>query len=328
MPDAGLVVRDLTVSYSGRTKPAVTRVSLAIAPGRTLALVGPSGAGKSTLLRAICGLVPSIAGRVFLDGRPIVDLPPQRRRIAMLFSSDALVRTMSVRKNLELVARGDARQRIDTYASTLHITEHMKRRPGRLSTGERQRASIARAMLSDPAALLLDEPLAPLDPDLRIRVRDEILHVRERFKGPVLFVTHDHVDALAVADELAVLIDGRIEDSGDPQRVYDRPATLRVATMLGARPMNVVDGGLFARPGALVGFRAERARIADGQLRGNVVRIERTGADAYVHVRVPQEVVLVRVPPSDAPTLGAQISIDVPAAYRCFYDPGTGLQLP
>ena len=137
----------------------------------------------------------------------------------------------------------------------MHVAERLERRPRQLSGGERQRASIARALLSEPSVLLLDEPLAHLDPSLRRSVRDEIIGVRQRFAGPVLYVTHDHVDAMSVGDRLAVLIDGRLEDIGEPQRVYDAPRTVAVARFLGERPMNFFD-----EESALVGIRPERVR--------------------------------------------------------------------
>ncbi len=319
----GLDVRDLTLTYPHAAQPAVDGVTFYVAPGRTLSLVGPSGAGKSTILRAICGLVKPDSGQIRCGERVLDGLSPQARRTAMVFASDALVRTMSVRENLELVA-GAARGRALELARALDVAQHLEKRPAMLSTGERQRVSIARAVLSNPDVLLLDEPLAPLDPDLRLRVREEILSVRGRFSGPIVFVTHDHSDAMAVGDDLAVLMDGRIEDAGHPQRVYDRPATLRAARFLGARPMNVVGGAAFGSPERFVAFRPERAFIGGDTLGGTVERIERAGADAYVHVRAGDETVAVRVPVEAIPAPGARISVGVRETDRCYYDRNTG----
>lgn len=319
---SGLDVRDLTVSY-GRTKaPAVDSFSARVAPGRTLSVVGPSGAGKSTLLRAICGLLPVAAGDVLIDGRSVIAQSPQERRAAIVFASDALVRTMTIRENLRLVRRDAGDDRIDDVARALDIAAHLQKRPLELSTGERQRVSIARAVLSDPSVLLLDEPLAPLDPDLRVRVRDEIVHVRERFLGPIVFVTHDHTDAMAVADDLVVMIDGRIEDYGEPQRVYDRPATARAAAFLGARAMNLVPAAAFGFSGEdIIGFRPERARlVTEGmRLRGKVVRVEPTGADVYVHVATAYGVVVVRVDAQQAPQNGSDVPVAIADADLCRY---------
>jgi ABC-type sugar transport system ATPase subunit len=324
-PDDGLEVRGLVVQYPGNRHPVVSDVSFIVAPARTLSVVGPSGAGKSTLLRAICGLVPITRGEVSIGGRSVVSKRPQERRAAMVFASDALARTMTIRENLRFVLRSsDESGRIEDVARALDVHVHLDKYPQQLSTGERQRVSIARAVLSDPAVLLLDEPLAPLDPDLRVRVRDEIVHVRERFGGPIVFVTHDHTDAMAVADDLVVMMDGRIEDSGDPQSVFDRPASARVAAFLGARPMNLLPGTAFGWPGTLVaGFRPERARLtsgADAVLGGSVERVERTGADVYVHVRTQYGVVIVRTAAPHAPAIGSDFGIAVAEEDLCRYD--------
>jgi ABC-type sugar transport system ATPase subunit len=319
-----LDVRDVVVQYARAAAPAVADVSFSVPAGRTLSVVGPSGAGKSTLLRAICGLVRIAHGDIAIDGRSVVREPPQERRAAMVFASDALARTMTIRQNLRFVLRDrDGAHRIEDVARALDVHAHLEKFPQQLSTGERQRVSIARAVLSDPAVLLLDEPLAPLDPDLRVRVRDEIVHVRQRFAGPIVFVTHDHSDAMAVADDLVVMIDGSVEDAGDPQRVFDHPATARAAAFLGARPMNLLPGDVFGWKGdVLAGFRPERATLVTDErpLRGRVERVERTGADVYVHVRTPHGLVIVRAPAAHAPAIGSDTAIAVAQEDLCRYD--------
>ncbi|MGA8386015.1 MAG: ABC transporter ATP-binding protein, partial [Candidatus Cybelea sp.] len=230
----------LVACYPRHARPALDCVSLEVSRGTTLAIVGPSGAGKTTLLRVIAGLLRASSGDVRMDGTSIAALAPQERRAALVFQDDALFDNMTVRENLRFALRrngGAPEVRVTELASSLHVAERLERRPRQLSGGERQRASIARALLSEPSVLLLDEPLAHLDPSLRRSVRDEIIGVRQRFAGPVLYVTHDHVDAMSVGDRLAVLIDGRLEDIGEPQRVYDAPRTLAVARFLGERPM-------------------------------------------------------------------------------------------
>jgi ABC-type sugar transport system ATPase subunit len=321
---AALQVRALDAGYGERT--VVHGATFAVEPGRTLSIVGPSGAGKSTLLRALCGLAPIRAGEIHVGERSIARLAPQQRRVAMVFAHDALARHLTIRANLALAAR--APSRIETLAEAFGIAQHLGKRPAELSTGERQRASIARALLCEPDVLLLDEPLAALDPQLRALIRAELVHVREHFAGPMLFVTHDHADAMAVGDELAVLIDGRIADCGEPQRVFDAPASAAVATFVGTRPMNLLPGEIAGEgAGVLVGVRPESMRlVVEGPLRGTVARIERTGVDAYVHVALaePASAVLVRVGAAAVPALGAPVAIAYDQALLRRFDRASG----
>jgi ABC-type sugar transport system ATPase subunit len=320
----GLVVDSLVVYYAGHCVPALDRVSIDVAQGSTLAVVGPSGAGKSTLLRVIAGLLLAQEGDVRLDGESVTRLPPQKRRIALVFQDDALFGNMTVRQNLRFAQRRDAGDAaVSETALALHVHKHLDRRPRQLSGGERQRASIARALLSDPLALLLDEPLAHLDPSLRRSVRDEVIGVRQRFAGPILYVTHDHVEAMSVGDLLAVLIEGRIEDVGEPQRVYDSPRTVAVARFLGERPMN-----LFSDGDAIVGIRPERVELtSDGGLRGRIVRRETTGADAYLEVETARGAIVVRVGASRELRSGELVGLELPARFVRRFDADSGMAI-
>jgi ABC-type sugar transport system ATPase subunit len=313
-----LSLRDLVAGYPSQTRRALEEISFDVENGTTLAIVGPSGAGKTTLLRIVAGLHDPLAGDVLIDGVSALRVPPQERRAALVFQDDALFANMTVRQNLRFAVRdsGQREARVTAAADALHVGDRLERRPKELSGGERQRASIARALLSDPAVLLLDEPLAHLDPSLRRSVRDEILGVHERFAGPVLYVTHDHVDAMSVGDRRAVLIDGRLEDIGEPQRVYDAPRSTAVARFLGERPMN-----LFENDGALAGIRAERVRLApDGALGGRVARRERTGADLYLEVETERGSIVARVPGDDRTQPGDRVALDLPAAWVRHFD--------
>ncbi len=316
-----LATRALVAGYAARRAPALDRVSIDVAAGKTLAVVGPSGAGKTTLLRAIAGLLPVRGGDVLLGDALVTALPPQERRIALVFQDDALFANMTVRQNLRFAQRrGASAHAVAATATALHVDQHLDRRPRQLSGGERQRASIARALLSDPLALLLDEPLAHLDPSLRRSVRDEVIGVRQRFAGPILYVTHDHVEAMSVGDALAVLVEGRVEDVGEPQRVYDSPRTLAVARFLGERPMNLLSDG-----GTIVGIRPERIELAaDGALRGRIARRETTGADAYLEIETPRGTVVVRVAASRDAGCGELVGLDLPAQHLRRFDPETG----
>ncbi|HEY2554177.1 MAG TPA: ABC transporter ATP-binding protein [Candidatus Cybelea sp.] len=313
-----LSLRELVACYPGQKQRALDKISFDAENKTTLAIVGPSGAGKTTLLRIVAGLQEPLAGDVRIDGVSQLAVPPQERRAALVFQDDALFANMTVRQNLRFAVRDFEQReaRVTAAAEALHVGDRLERRPSQLSGGERQRASIARALLSDPAVLLLDEPLAHLDPSLRRSVRDEILGVHERFGGPVLYVTHDHVDAMSVGDRLAVLIDGRLEDIGAPQRVYDAPRTTAVARFLGERPMN-----LFEHDGALAGIRAERVRLAsDGALNGRVARRERTGADLYLEVETARGSIVARVPGDDRTQPGDRVALDLPAALVRHFD--------
>lgn len=317
-----LDVENLVVAYSKRGRRAIDGVTLRVEAGKTLAVVGPSGAGKSTLLRAIAGLIAPQSGTICLAERSLLELPPQRRHVAVVFQDDALFAQMSVRENLRFALRqprdGDAR--VAAAAASMHVDSLLDRLPGALSGGERQRVAVARALLSEPQALLLDEPLAHLDPSLRSQVRDEILGVRTRFGGPILYVTHDHAEAMSVGDELAVLIDGRIEDFGEPQRVFDRPRSVAVARALGERAMN-----LLTTNGAIVGIRPEHVCVAaEGDVGGAIVRRESTGPDVYVRVATNLGEVSVRLPQGSDARVGEHIALTFPPRYVREFDPATG----
>lgn len=317
-----LSTNELVFHFTGARR-ALDRVSIDVAQGATLAVVGPSGAGKTTLLRVIAGLLRPRGGDVRLNGESLLDKPPQARRVALVAQDDALFRNMTVRENLRfaLRRRGERDEaHVRATAAALHVEKHLERRPRQLSGGERQRASIARALLSEPVALLLDEPLAHLDPALRRSVRDEVIGVQQRFSGPILYVTHDHVEAMSIGDVLAVLIDGRIEDIGEPQRVYDSPQTLAVARFLGERPMN-----LFEHRGVIFGIRPERIRIAtNGALNGRVARRESTGADAYLEVETERGLLVVRVGASNGARTGDDLALDLPPESLRRFDSTTG----
>lgn len=233
-----------------RTPPvvAIDDVSLRVQAGELLALVGPSGCGKSTLLRLVAGLETVDAGRIAIGERDVTGIAPEHRDVAMVFQSGALMSHLSVGQNLAFplrarrVAPVERERRVGAIANLLGLDPLLARRVWAISGGERQRVALGRALVRDPACLLLDEPFAALDAPLRRELRAELRAIHRRAPRPTLHVTHDQDEALALGDRVAVMRRGRIEQVGSPQEVYERPATRFVATFIGPRGMNVLDG--------------------------------------------------------------------------------------
>jgi ABC-type sugar transport system ATPase subunit len=292
-----------------------------------LVILGPSGAGKTTLLRVIAGLEQPDAGGMTLDGADLLAMRPAHRRVALVFQDDALFPHMSIFDNLAfpLRVRGAALRtifdRVHEVAQALAIERHLSERPARLSGGERQRAALARAVLSDPRVLLLDEPLAHLDPQLRAHVREQFTQFRASFPGAAIHVTHDHVEALSIADSLAIMIDGRIVQYGAPQNVYDFPNCVQVARFLGSPPMNIIDGDMH-----LIGIRAEHLSLdPTSAFRGRVVSVESTGADRFVRAATPKGEIVVRLAAlQPKPASGETIGIAFDESHACRFDRSTG----
>jgi len=244
-----VAARDLTKHfYRNRIRrTALDGVSFSLRDRERLVVLGPSGAGKTTLLRVIAGLEHADEGSILIDGSEAGNIPAEDRRVAIVFDRDGLFPHLTLRQNLEFAVRGDrgdAHQRVEAAAQQLGIEGHFPKRPGELSAGERQRASLARAMLSDPRVLLLDEPLSHLEPSLRAQVLRIFLAFSASFGGAVIHVTHDHAEALTSGDRLAVMIGGKFLQCDIPQRVYDYPANTGVARFFGTPPMNLLDDGM------------------------------------------------------------------------------------
>ena len=252
---ASVALRGVGKSFDDVT--IISNVSLEIANGEFIALVGPSGSGKSTLLRMIAGLETVSSGAIEIDGQVVNDLPPKHRDIAMVFQSYALYPHMTVAQNLgfALKLRGwppaEARQRVAEVADALNLTPLLARYPRQLSGGQRQRVATGRAIVRDPSVFLFDEPLSNLDAALRVQVRAELRQLHRRLGVTSIYVTHDQVEAMTMADRIVVLRDGRIEQVGAPLELYDRPRNTFVATFIGSPAMNLL-GGTYLGGGALV----------------------------------------------------------------------------
>ncbi|MBV9270582.1 MAG: ABC transporter ATP-binding protein [Candidatus Eremiobacteraeota bacterium] len=280
-----LVAHDLTKLYTiqKRRRFALDGVSFSVAPNERLAVVGPSGAGKSTLLRCIAGVERVDSGSIDLGGPA-----------TLVFQDDALFPHMTVDENLTFAFRAQRRRadraRLDEIARALAIDAHRERRAARLSGGERQRVEVARALLADPAILLLDEPLAHLDPEVKRRARELIVSALRERETAAVYVTHDFEEAFAVADRVAVLIDGKFIQCDTAQTVYDYPATVEVARFLGSPPMNIMKDGA-----TLLGVRPEKIRIGDsGRVDGIVEEAHFAGAHSVLAVKTRRGTLKVR----------------------------------
>ena len=267
-------------------------IDLNIEDGEFVVFVGPSGCGKSTLLRLIAGLEDTTSGTIDIDGKDATDLPPAKRGLAMVFQSYALYPHMSVRKNiafpLKMAGMDQAEQdkRVDRAAKVLNLSNYLDRRPGQLSGGQRQRVAIGRAIVREPAAFLFDEPLSNLDAALRVGMRQEISELHQSLKTTMIYVTHDQVEAMTMADKIVVLNAGRIEQVGSPMELYRSPQNLFVAGFIGSPKMNFITGPEAAKHNAhTIGVRPEHLDVgAGGPWSGVVGLSEHLGSDTFMKV--------------------------------------------
>ena len=242
---AEISFRDVTKVYGDGTE-AVTSLSLDIGDGEFVVLVGPSGCGKSTLLRMLAGLEAITAGEIVVDGTVVNQVHPRDRDVAMVFQNYALYPHMTVFANIAFplrqarVGAAEIRRRVTEVAGTLELTDHLKRRPAALSGGQRQRVAIGRAIVRQPKAFLLDEPLSNLDAKLRVQMRGELAQLHAELGVTTVFVTHDQTEAMTVGQRVAVLNDGELRQVGTPQELYHRPADLFVAAFIGSPSMNLL----------------------------------------------------------------------------------------
>ena len=267
-------------------------VDLDINDGEFVVFVGPSGCGKSTLLRLIAGLEDTTSGNIEIDGKDATALPPAKRGLAMVFQSYALYPHMTVRKNiafpLKMAGMSEAEQakRVERAASVLNLTSYLDRRPGQLSGGQRQRVAIGRAIVREPAAFLFDEPLSNLDAALRVDMRQEITELHQSLKTTMIYVTHDQVEAMTMADKIVVLNAGRIEQVGSPLDLYNRPVNTFVAGFIGSPKMNLITGAEAEALGATtIGVRPEHLDVVQsGGWSGVVGLSEHLGSDTFLKV--------------------------------------------
>ena len=266
-------------------------IDLDIEDGEFVVFVGPSGCGKSTLLRLIAGLEDTTSGSIAIDGQDATALPPAKRGLAMVFQSYALYPHMSVRKNIAFPLKmagqsaEEQERKVQAAAKVLNLTDYLDRRPGQLSGGQRQRVAIGRAIVREPAAFLFDEPLSNLDAALRVSMRQEISELHQSLKTTMIYVTHDQVEAMTMADKIVVLHAGRIEQVGSPLDLYNCPRNLFVAGFIGSPKMNFIEGAEALRHEAhTIGVRPEHIAVGDGPWQGKVLLSEHLGSDTFLKI--------------------------------------------
>ena len=329
-------------------------ISLDISDGEFMVLVGPSGCGKSTLLRMLAGLEEISAGSIAIDGRVVNEVESKDRDVAMVFQSYALYPHMTVRDNMgfSLKLRNDNRKiiedRVARAAKILNLEAYLHRYPRELSGGQRQRVAMGRAIVRDPKVFLFDEPLSNLDAKLRVAMRAEIKALHQRLKTTTVYVTHDQVEAMTMADRIAVMNDGRVEQLGAPLELYDNPANLFVAQFIGSPSMNVFDG-IFRKSSSCVealghrwpvatsgggdgqavkyGIRPEHIGLDGGGVPAEVVVVEPMGAEAELVVKVGEASFTVVTHGRSSAKPGDRISLRPEAQNAHVFDASTGRRL-
>ena len=359
---ARIDIRDVTKFY-GKTQ-VVHGVDFTIHDGEFVVILGPSGCGKSTLLRMIAGLEEISGGTIAIAGDIVNDKEPRERGCAMVFQNYALYPHMSVAENIGYglkvagVAKAERLSRVKAVARTVGLDEFLDRKPGQLSGGQRQRVAMARAMIKEPKVFLFDEPLSNLDAKLRVQMRIEIRKLHQRLKATSVFVTHDQVEAMTLADRLVIMNKGVIEQIGAPKDVYDRPASIFVAGFIGAPGLNLLPATISAdghsvtladgqrlmiehtrypslNPGPVtIGLRAEALNIRQGGafvphngLKATFDFAEELGVGQHIHAEVAGSPLVIHVDGRHPFTLGASLNIDVSPRDMQLFDSVTGLRI-
>jgi multiple sugar transport system ATP-binding protein len=328
-------------------------IDLSIEDGDFVVLVGPSGCGKSTTLRMIAGLEEISAGTVRIDGRVVNELQPRDRNIAMVFQNYAIYPHVTVADNIAFglyrskLSKGEKRRRVEQVAETLGLTHLLERRPSALSGGQRQRVAIGRAMVRDPAAFLFDEPLSNLDAQLRTQMRIEIKRLHHRLGTTSVFVTHDQVEAMTMADRIVVMREGRILQVGTPLELYENPVDVFTARFIGSPTMNLLPASLKDGAAALslggtlrvplssatsseilVGARPHDLVPTGGgsaglTVSGTVAVVETLGSETLVHIESAGQTIIGSAPGREIPRIGEQLTLHAPIEKLYYFDKAT-----
>ena len=326
---AKVTFEKVNITYPGASAPTVKDLDLEIADGEFLVLVGPSGCGKSTTLRALAGLEPTSSGRITIDGKDVTNLEPGDRDIAMVFQNYALYPHLKVEQNmgfalkLAKLPKADIKSKVHAAAETLGLTDYLKRKPKDLSGGQRQRVAMGRAIVREPKAFLMDEPLSNLDAKLRVQTRAELASLQQRLGTTTVYVTHDQVEAMTMGDRVAVLKDGELQQVAPPRELYDAPANEFVAGFIGSPAMNIFDYN-----GGRVGVRPEKMFINKGPVgfQGVVDIVEELGAESYVYVTVGENRFVARAE-GTPPQRGEDVVLTFNPREALRFDPETGRRI-
>ncbi|MBQ7488316.1 MAG: ABC transporter ATP-binding protein [Clostridia bacterium] len=297
------IVFDKVGKSFGSTK-VIENLDLTIEDGKFTVLVGSSGCGKTTLLRMIAGIGPATSGHIYMDGKDITHQPPEKRDIAMVFQNYAIYPTMSVRENIEFglknkkVPKEERERRIREYAEIVGMTPYLDRKPSDLSGGQRQRIALARAMVKKPSVFLMDEPLSNLDAKLRAAMRVELIELQRRLGTTFVYVTHDQIEAMSMADTIVLMEKGEIQQIGTPGEIYHEPANVFAAQFIGTPPMNILELGdpqshkYGVRPESVI-LNSERLPDMAFYRRGRIITREMLGAETQFKVRLSDGVTIM-----------------------------------
>ena len=335
---ASITLRNIIKRYSvgPKANQVIHGVNAQVHDHEFVVIVGPSGCGKSTLLRMVAGLEEVTGGEILIGDKVVNNLEPAKRDIAMVFQNYALYPHMSVFDNMAYglkiakVAKGEIKTRVDKAAKILELGQLLERKPRELSGGQRQRVAMGRAIVRQPAVFLFDEPLSNLDAKLRAQTRLEIQKLHRELGITSLFVTHDQVEAMTLAQRMIVMNAGHMEQFGTPEEVYHRPATTFVASFIGSPPMNLMTKAPGTREGTLLGVRPEHLDITEnGGWEAEVDTVELLGAERLIYARVNGEALIVRVEEgSPCPAAGSRIRIQPRAGRVHAFDAATGKRIP
>ncbi|MDF2368207.1 ABC transporter ATP-binding protein [Sneathiella sp.] len=322
---------------------AVDGIDLEIDAGSFTVLLGPSGCGKSTTLRLIAGLDEVDGGRILIGGKDVTDQPASSRDLSMVFQSYALFPHLSVAENIifglkvRRVGQAECEQRLQMTADLLGLSDYLDRRPSQLSGGQQQRVALGRAIISERPICLMDEPLSNLDAKLRHDMRVELRELQTKLGFTMVYVTHDQIEAISMADKVVLINQGKIEQAATAQEIYERPASIFTAKFMGTPPMNIMPASALLPAAAnaplppvsddiLIGIRPEAIRVEDGGVKATIRNIEYLGADTLIDCRIGDAPCLVRVS-GDIPPSGNEISLTWPIEKVHLFDPTSGRRI-